>query len=228
MSRNISAEGDELEKALLPPTRADWVEQQLRRDILTGVLVPGQRLLAADLAKQYAVSPTPLREALQRLATTGLVDMTPQRGVRVAPLSVRDAIEIYELRCVLEPLALRKSLAHRDDAWREKVQRTYRAFIAVFDTEPHDPLAGEVANRTFHRALLSCCDSHWLLNMVEMLTDRCVRYRLLSLDNRGGKEGLLHEHDAIYDACMRGDIEAAAHGLEQHIRTTLASITDKF
>src|SRR6266568_9381375 len=103
MNRDLSPETNQQVQGqpLLPPTRADWVEKQLRRDILFGVFTPGERLLAADLAKRYTVSPTPLREALQRLATDGLLVMTPQRGVRVAPLPLDSAREIYELRYLL-------------------------------------------------------------------------------------------------------------------------------
>ncbi len=135
----VSQSGDlDLYHLALPPTRADWVEQQLRRDILFGTFAPGERLLASDLTRRYAVSLTPLREALQRLATDGLLTMTPQRGVKVTPLSLRNAQEIYELRCILEPLALRKSLAKVDDAWREQVRLTYARITEITDDEHHE------------------------------------------------------------------------------------------
>ena len=227
MSRDLSAETDKQtqeQEALLPPTRADWVEQQLRRDILFGKFVPGEKLLAAELAKRYAVSPTPLREALQRLGTDGLLVMTPQRGVRVAPLSPRSAQEIYELRCLLEPLALRKSLEHVDDAWRAQVQQAYELIFTITSDEQHEVVAAEEANRAFHQALYARCESRWLLNIVSMLFDHCIRYRFLSFNQRGGGEGIQAEHRAIYEACMRGDRDAAVLALEQHIRGTLVSV----
>jgi GntR family carbon starvation induced transcriptional regulator len=226
MNKELSSETDKqgLEQLPLPPTRADWVEQQLRRDILSGEFAPGERLLAATLVKRYAVSPTPLREALQRLATDGLITMTPQRGVRVAPVSLRSAREIYELRCLLEPLALSKSLLRVDAEWREKVQHTYFDFMALLDDEQHDLVATEDRIRAFHQALLSRCDSRWLLNIVAMLSDHCIRYRLLSFKKRGGREGVLEEHRAIYEACMNGDSAAAAQALERHIMSTFKGL----
>lgn len=226
MTRDIPSEidGQAQERALLPPTRADWVEQQLRRDILFGKFVPGEKLLAAELAKRYAVSPTPLREALQRLAADGLLVMTPQRGVRVAPLSLRSAQEIYELRCLLEPLALRKSLARVDEEWREQVEQTYKRIFAVTSDEHHEVVAAEEANRAFHQALYARCESRWLLNIVSMLFDHCIRYRFLSFNQRGGGEGIQGEHRTIYEACMRGDSDAAVLALEHHIGRTLASL----
>lgn len=224
--KDIPAENDKetLERDLLPPTRADWVERQLRRDILFGKFLPGERLLAAELAKHYAVSPTPLREALQRLATDGLIAMTPQRGVRVAPLSLRAAKEIYELRCLLEPLALGKSLERVDEEWRKRVQFTYKQLNAVVSNEQHEVVDAEDANRAFHQALLSRCESRWLLNIVSMLFDHCIRYRFLSFTPRGGREGLEEEHRAIYEACMRGDRDVATQALERHISNTLDSL----
>lgn len=213
-----------LDQQILPPTRADWVEQQLRRDVLSGVFAPGERLLAVTLVKRYAVSPTPLREALQRLASDGLLTMTPQRGVRVTPLSIRSAKEIYELRCNLEPLALSKSLLRVDAEWKEKVHRTNLEFNTLLDDENHDLVADEDLNRAFHQALISRCESHWLLNIVTMLSDHCIRYRLLTFQQRGGREGVLDEHKAIYEACMRGDSSAATLALERHIRSTFEAL----
>jgi GntR family carbon starvation induced transcriptional regulator len=226
MMKDASTEKDQqaLKQDALPPTRADWVEHRLRRDLLFGKFMPGERLLAAELAKQYAVSATPLREALQRLAIDGLIDMTPQRGVRVAPLSLREVKEIYELRCLLEPLALSKSLARVDEEWRERVQSTYKRLNVVVNDEQHEAVDAEDANRAFHQALLSCCESRWLLNIVSMLFDHCVRYRFLSFNPRGGREVLVEEHRAIYEACMREDKETAAQALEHHISNTLESL----
>ena len=91
--------------------------------------------------------------------------------------------------------------------------------------EQIDAVATEEANRAFHQALLLRCESRWLLNMVGMLTDHCGRYRFLSLRVRGGSERIVEEHKAIYEACMRHDVEGAALFLEQHIRGTLEGIT---
>jgi GntR family carbon starvation induced transcriptional regulator len=221
---SVETENQRLEGDVLPPTRADWVERQLRRDILFGKFLPEEKLLAAELAKRYAVSLTPLREALQRLATDGLIAMTPQRGVRVAPLSLKEAKEIYELRCILEPLALRKSLEKIDEEWRASVQHTYKRLIEVVNDEQHEVIDAENANRAFHQALLSRCESRWLLNIVGMLFDHCIRYRFLSFTPRGGRGGLEEEHRAIYEACMRGDKDEAAQALECHIANTLESL----
>src|SRR5262245_20469343 len=106
----------------LPATRSDWAEERLRVAILQGELEPGQRLQANDLAERWELSATPLREAFQRLASDGLLEMLPQRGARVTDVSVDDAAQIYELRLLLEPLCLRHSLEESDDAHRTEIK----------------------------------------------------------------------------------------------------------
>ena len=98
-SRNLT--GDPWSSYLSnPPTRAQWVDQRLRQAILAGALEPDERLITATLSEQFSVSPTPLREALQRLAAEGLVEITPQRGARVAALERFTADPIYEAAVV--------------------------------------------------------------------------------------------------------------------------------
>ena len=103
-----------------PETRGDWALRRLRSAILTGEFPPGTKLRAEELAERWQVSPTPLREAFQRLGGAGLVEVSPQRGVRVAEFTLEDAADLYALRLRLEPAALRHSLRKSDDAHRAR------------------------------------------------------------------------------------------------------------
>src|SRR3954447_4370065 len=113
-----------------PPTRTHWVDTRLRRQILSGALAPGTKLRAEHLAETLGVSPTPLREAFQRLVGEGLVVIEPQRGARVAPIDGDDALELYDLRILLEPLAMRASLARTDAQHAEEVADAYLRLAA--------------------------------------------------------------------------------------------------
>src|SRR4029453_4264477 len=86
-----------------PETRSDWALRRLRTAILTGEFPPGTKLRAEDLAERWQVSPTPLREAFQRLGGARLVEVSPQRGVRVAEFTLEDAADLYALRLRLPP-----------------------------------------------------------------------------------------------------------------------------
>jgi GntR family transcriptional regulator, carbon starvation induced regulator len=207
-----------------PPTRSEWVDQRLREAILSGNLEPGERLVVSALSERWQVSPTPLREAFQRLAADGLVELAPQRGARVTPVSVTDLLEVYELREILEPLALRRSLERTDPSWRQSVTESYERLVDSLRNRPHDLLEMEEKHRQFHGALLSRCESSWLLRLVSTLAEHSVRYRLLSITPRGGPEEVIGEHERLLQASLAGDIEKAVVHLTRHLQLTVESL----
>jgi GntR family transcriptional regulator, carbon starvation induced regulator len=211
--------------ATLPPapeTRADWVDRRLKEAILRGELGPGERLVAATLAERWNVSATPLREAIQRLAAEGLVQTAPQRGARVAPVSARDAEEIYELRLLLEPRALRESLAHSDEAHRGEIDAAYVEFertVAAAD------LAGALdAHRDLHAALLARCPSRWLLRLIGLLAEQSQLFQLTSIGAPGGHYDVIGEHRSIVDDACAGRVDEAVAALTEHLQRTLDGV----
>lgn len=203
------------------------MDRKLRSAILSGELAPGDRLVVATLAERWQVSPTPLREAFQRLAADGLVELTSQRGARVSPVSMKEMLEIYELREMLEPLALERSLVRADDGWRRLVGETYQHLIEALRAEHTDMVELEDHHRVFHQALLSRCDSEWLLRVISWLSEHSVRYRLLSLAPRGGPEEVVAEHERLFEACTNGNADRAINHLRHHLRLTVESISDQ-
>jgi len=206
------------EEAAPPTTRADWVDRRLRSAILSGELRPGERLAGAALAERFSVSPTPLREALQRLAARGLVEIRPQRGAIVAPVSTEEAREIYELRQMLEPMALRDSIEHGDAGHREEIREAYDAYLASIGGELDAERLVEALDRhaDFHAALLSRCRSRWLLRICSLLSDQAQRYALVSAVGNDGHD-LVAEHASLRDAAIAGRAERAAGILRSHL-----------
>lgn len=208
---------------IAPPTRAEWVDSLLRRAILQGELVPGEKLVAERLAEQWGVSATPLRETFQRLAGEGLVVIEPQRGARVAPLSVEEAAEIYELRLLLDPVALQRSMAAGagDPAFAEEVRRA------------HDTVAGRhrtlgayhEAHRAFHLTLLSRCPNRRLVRQVAQLLEHSQRFHAAgAVSVRRGDAAA--EHRELVDAVVRGDRRTAVAVLRAHLHATLDAVRD--
>lgn len=207
-----------------PLTRAEWVDGQLRAAILNGDLEPGEKLRTEELAERWSVSPTPLRETYQRLAAEGLVELVPQRGARVADVSMDDALEIYDLRQLLEPYALRLSLEEIDDGLRERIRETFGPLRARLENHDGDLAALEAVHREFHMTLLSRCGSAWLLRIIRILQDHSVRYRLLSIEPRGGLDEVLVEHEELLAACLAGELDVAAQRLHDHLQLTIDSL----
>ncbi len=205
-----------------PPTRAEWVDSLLRRAIIHGELAPGEKLYAERLAAQWGVSATPLRETFQRLAGEGLVVIEPQRGARVAPVSVKEAAEIYELRLLLDPVAIERSVhAGRSDSTFAHTVRTAHAAAAA----RHRSLAAfHDAHRQFHLAMVSRCPNQRLLTQVAQLLEHSQRFQIIGVGS-GQRDGDgVAEHLELAEAAIAGKAAQAAKVLRRHLAATLAAV----
>lgn len=197
-----------------PATRSEWADQQLRKAILRGDFVPGEVLKISALEKQLNISATPLREALRNLATDGLVELHSHGSARVASVDTAEAAELYEIRLLLEPTALERSVAKGDADYRARVEAAWDAFMGINGRS----LALHAA---FHRELLSACDSAWLLRVALQLADRAG---LLIAHGQIGQEidyDLIASHEPLLKLVMAGDAAGAADELRRHLRNTL-------
>ena len=211
-------------------TRATSLYDQLRADLLGGELEPGSKLAIEALAERHATSATPLREALNRLVSDGLVERREQRGFVVAGISAQDLAEITQARCWLETIALREAMAAHTTAWEEalvlahhRLARTPRSLASDrFEDNPDwEPL-----HRAFHRALISGCGSRWLLSFCEQLADQHHRYRRLSAPRAFAKRGVKTEHQQLLEAALAGRADDAVALLCQHFERTARIIRD--
>lgn len=211
-------------------TRATSLYDQLRADLLGGVLEPGSKLAIEALAERYEASATPLREALNRLVADGLVERREQRGFVVAGISADDLAEITRTRCWLEEIALRESIAAHTTAWEEalvlahhRLARTPRSLASdrFVDNPEWEPL-----HRGFHRALIAGCGSRWLLGFCEQLADQHHRYRRLSAPRAFAKRGVKTEHQQLMEAAIDGRADEAVALLRSHFERTAKIIRD--
>ena len=211
-------------------TRATSLYDQLRADLLGGVLEPGSKLAIEALAERYASSATPLREALNRLVSDGLVERREQRGFVVAGISAQDLAEITQTRCWLETIALRESMAAHSTLWEEALvlahHRLARTPRSLSDSRFEDNPEWEPLHRAFHRALISGCGSRWLLSFCEQLADQHHRYRRLSAPRAFAKRGVKTEHQQLLEAALAGRADEAVALLCQHFERTARIIRD--
>ena len=211
-------------------TRATSLYDQLRADLLGGELEPASKLAIEALAERYATSATPLREALNRLVSDGLVERREQRGFVVAGISEQDLAEITQARCWLEAIALRESMAARSTAWEEALvlahHRLARTPRSLSDSQFEDNPDWEPLHRAFHRALISGCGSRWLLSFCEQLADQHHRYRRLSAPRAFAKREVKSEHQQLLEAALAGRADEAVALLCQHFERTARIIRD--
>ncbi|MDB9834173.1 FCD domain-containing protein [Planktomarina temperata] len=212
-------------------TLADSAYAQLRRDIIVGTRTPGERLRIEKLKKIYEIGPTPLREAMQKLAQDGLVNSEGNRGFTVAPLNANEFQDLNLARTVIEKEALRLSIEQGDNLWEARVVAA--AYImgkedAMLSEALGDlPDSWEKANAELHASLVSACGSDWLIKIRTGLHDLCERYRRASVNQKIGSRNLQAEHSGIVEAALARDADKACALIEAHFGLTAAMLVPK-
>ncbi|MGW4205194.1 GntR family transcriptional regulator [Streptomyces sp. NPDC004726] len=193
------------------PSRTQYVLDAVRRAILAGRLRPGQALVETELAGRFGVSKTPVREALKTLAGTGLVVMSQYRGVTVRTVDAAMAHQVYDVRLLLEPEALRRTV-ERDaglDAADEALAAADRAA---------DGAERSLADRRFHRALYAPCGNPLLVRMLDDVRDQAALVAAVAWAAGPSWEREAAEHREILRLARSGDGKTAARALHEHIR----------
>jgi DNA-binding GntR family transcriptional regulator len=192
------------------PSRTQYVLDAIKHRILTGQLTPGQALVETDLAAQFGVSKTPVREALKTLAGTGLVVMSQYKGVTVRRVDADMAREVYDVRLLLEPEALRRTVGRGAplDAARDALNRAGTA---------GDAAERSLANREFHRALYLPCGNPLLARMLDEVRDQAALVAAVAWAADPSWEREAAEHREILRLALDGDADGAARALHAHI-----------
>lgn len=192
------------------PSRTQYVLEAIEHAILTGKLAPGQALVETDLAARFGVSKTPVREALKTLAGRGLVVRNEYKGASVRTVDTPMARSVYDVRLLLEPEALRRTVTARADltAAEEALDRADAAT---------DRADRSLANRDFHRALYLPCGNPLLTRMLDDLRDQAALVSTVAWETHPSWEREAREHRDILAHARRGDAEGAARRLRDHI-----------
>ena len=197
----------------------------LRNDIIFGRIPPGERLKIDALKETLSTGASPVREALSLLTSDQLVDRIDQRGFRVAATSRDQFGEILDLRCNLEDLAVRDSLAKADQDWEDALVLSHHHMIRARKGDPEDY---ETCHKAFHVALLAACKSPILLRFCHQLYDLNVRYRYLAGQSKGyDRRDVDAEHLAILEAAVERDVETVSAQLINHYRNTGAFLAEQ-
>ncbi|MEO1797897.1 MAG: GntR family transcriptional regulator [Pseudomonadota bacterium] len=204
-----------------PPSRDGSATQRtydrLRNLIVVGELRPGEKLKIDTLRQRLDTGASPIREALSLLTSDNLVERIDQRGFRAAEISADNFREILGLRCTLEDMALRESIANATETWEEAcVLAHHRMTRGAGSTEGFEEL-----HKAFHMALLGNARSPILLKFCSQLYDLNIRYRFLA--GRGldyTRRDVSEEHAGILEAAVARDADLASERLLSHYRIT--------
>jgi DNA-binding GntR family transcriptional regulator len=192
------------------------VANHIRRQIQDGTLPPGSRLRQQHIASTLGISTTPVREALRLLQAEGIVTLGEHRGAEVFRPTVEDVREYYEMREVLESLAVTKAVPNLTPA----ALADLRAVVDEMEqTEDHERFLQ--LNHRFHSTIYELSGRPQLCATIANLNQRTSGYArfVLGTARRSGRAD--HEHRQILEACARGDAAAAAEALQVHLHETV-------
>jgi DNA-binding GntR family transcriptional regulator len=194
---------------------------QLRDDIMSCALPPGAELREGKLARQYGVSKSPVRDALQKLEFEGLVQIVPRQGHRVMQISINDARDILDLRETLEQAAVKKGAA---EASEQDLINLNRFRIADMTTMR----AFAIYNRSFHAEICRLCGNARQAGIMLGLMDNYERLCIVSLSSRNQEakamSAALNDHITIIDALQARDGRRAARLSAKHIHKSQSQV----
>lgn len=202
-----------------PQSLGDQAYEQLKRMVFEHELPPGSRVSEAQLTRQLGMSRTPVREALFRLESEGLLAAAPGRGFLVAELTVDHLVDIYRVRAVLEGLAA-EDAARR--ATRVDIARLEDSYDAMSDANA-DGRDADLArmNSEFHALIAEISGNTYLQAMLDDIREVFEWFRTTALNVPGRRETAHDEHGRMIEALRAGDADAARELAQRHVHRAL-------
>jgi len=195
--------------------RANALKDTLEQEIVSGKLEPGKRLEEMGLAERFGVSRTPVREALNKLASVGLVEIRPRRGAVVASTSIKDMIEMFEVMAEQEGLCGYLAARRMGAEEREKLSACYESCLKFAKTESYDDYY--YANLSFHECIYRGAHNTYLADLTRVLRNRLEPYRRIQLRKYKRLGESSKEHSLILKAIQDGEADLARKLLKEHV-----------
>lgn len=198
--------------------------ESLRKDIVTSQFEPNARLRLDELRLRYGVGASPLREALMRLESEGLVLLEPNKGFRVVPISKDHLMDVMHVRTEIEVLCLGWSIDQGGVEWESSLVGALHRLKRFSKTAVPSASSSDdwrTAHRAFHSALISACGSELLKSFHSGLFDQVERYIAISVGITDQPRDDISEHEGLVQAALDRQTEEAVVLLRQHHMRTL-------
>lgn len=207
--------GDGAADGTEPMLLSERIRIALADDIASGALAPGTPLDEQQVADRHGVSRTPVREAFRQLASAGLVEIRPRRGVVVATLTPERIVDMFEMSAEIEAMCVRLATYRMNPMERSRLRQLHEeseAMVANGDFDAYDQF-----NQRFHEAIYRATHNGFIAEQAMALRERMAAFRRVQLHEQGRPERSRHEHGEIMEAIMRGDGEEAASCMRAHM-----------
>ncbi|QDG90071.1 GntR family transcriptional regulator [Pseudarthrobacter sp. NIBRBAC000502770] len=194
----------------------------LRTAIVSGELVPNQRLVEGDLAAEYGASRGNIRVALSELSVEGLVERVQNRGARVRAVSVDEAVEITEVRAALEALCARKAAERATERDIEELQELAARMQGAVDRGDRESYSE--GNQAMHEKIIAMSAQKTAAATIQRLRGQAVRFQFRLARQPGRPAVSLPQHLAVIDAVCAHDADAAAEAMRVHLESVADAI----
>ncbi|MCX7841960.1 MAG: GntR family transcriptional regulator [Clostridia bacterium] len=194
----------------------------LREAIIVGELKPGERLMEVQLAEKMGVSRTPVREAIRMLELEGLVNMLPRKGAHVAQLSVKDIMDVLEVRACLDGLATSLAAQRITEDEIKTLKHVQGQFANNIEKEN---LQGSIKKDVeFHEVIYRASRNDKLIQIISNLREQVHRFRVIYLKDYHSPKDIVNEHLSIIEAVTAKDPQLAQNAAERHIKNQQQAI----
>lgn len=198
-------------------TLAEEIRRVLADQIARGRLAPGVALEETELARQFGVSRTPVREAIRQLEALGFAEARPRRGAIVAAITKRRLDEMFAVMMELESLCAREAALHMAPDERQELEIIHNKSSACVKTQDVDGYYK--LNDVFHDRIYAGSHNSFLAELTVSVRQRVAAFRRVQFSGVGRLEGSHREHGLVVDAILTHDPEAAAAAMRDHIFT---------
>ena len=202
----------------------DIIFEKLQKAIFCGKFKSGEKITEKEIAKELKVSRTPVREALYRLASTGLIKIIPHRGFIISRWSSKEIKDVIELRIVLEvfavKLAIKRILPNEINELKTLIAKMGKA------AKKEDMLKASHLNSLFHDKIILASKNKELFEVMKPIKNKIHHFRIISIFTPSRLKGSLKEHKEILNALINKDDELAQKLMAKHIQE-VGLITEK-
>ena len=201
------------------------VYEELKREILVGEIAPGTRMMEIELADEMGVSRTPVREAISKLEKEGLVTIEPRKGAYASDVSIKDMVDVLEVREDLEAMAAAMAAQKvNEDEKKALIEATLEYKEAVESERTEDIIR---CDEKFHQLIVNCSGNKTLVQLFSQVQELALRFRYLYYDDFSRYERMPMEHREIEEAILSGDYEKARVAAGEHVKKLKQFVIDE-
>ena len=191
------------------------VYDELKRQIMVGEIAPHTRMMEVELADEMGVSRTPIREAIRKLEKEGLVTIEPRKGAYAADISIKEMVDVFDVREYLEGMAASLAATKITSDQKAELEEIAESFKEAVESGNIQQVVKY--DEDFHKFIVKCSDNKTLVQLVSQVQDLSLRFRYIYYEDFSRFKHIPTEHAEIVEAIIRGDSEKARDEMSAHI-----------